>query len=471
MSSVWSQRTILPYTLSVYIRTYRNQLADWLSREDLQPVRKQLVFEGWTEVATGLQWEEFLRDAGRSALVYSTGDDPQGNVARQLTHPAELAPRPLKQVCLQVPWQPLHVEEYPEVTSCGIALRLFGIWRPGDHPFAWYTFSQDPSGRERKRFERILEAQGHRLRKLVVDCPRQFDSTRLVQVAEKFFPNVETYQYISSHLGAITARRRTVCFCWKGTLPPPKDLGHFRANPPPSMQMIPLDSGTASEALSISGVLTQEPGIVTTGDPWLPHPFGHVKGPGVPPKCLVHKVTGPACAFVGPTKDIKGPGATLIPSGTGAVRRLSLGEIARAQGLTATQWTELAEALGQEEALRRVIQEPGWQVAAAILGLWQEEPLKAGNCLDPDEEAARQQLEVWLQAWKVNPERPREMLDLLHPQVHEGPIQEPTLWPDAGDTRVGGRSAKDPEDRKLVTPVLLGEERDRFLCKCRFAGG
>ena len=234
--------------------------------------------------------------------------------------------------------------------------------------------------------------------------------------------------------------------------------------------MTPLDSGTASEGLSVSGILTQEPGIVTTGDPWLPHPFGHVKGPGVPPKCLVHKVTGPACAFVGPTKDIKGPGATLIPSGTGVARKLSLGEIARAQGLTATQWAELVEALGQEEALRRVVQEPGWQVAAAILGLWQDEPLKAGNCLDPEEEAARQQLEVWLQAWKVNPERPREMLDLLHTQTYEGPIQEPTLWPDAGDTRVGGRSAKNPEDRKLVTPVLLGEERDRFFASVGLPG-
>ena len=234
--------------------------------------------------------------------------------------------------------------------------------------------------------------------------------------------------------------------------------------------MIPLDSGTASEVSSISGVLTQEPGIVTTGDPWLPHPFGHIKAPGVPPKCLVHKVTGPACAFVGPTKDIKGPGATLIPSGTGSARRLSLGEIARAQGLTAPQWIGLSEALGQEEALRRIIQEPGWQVAAAILGLWQEEPLKTGNCLDPDEEAACQQLEVWLQAWKANPERPREMLDLLHTQAHEGPIQEPTLWPDAGDTRVGGRSAKDPEDRKLVTPVLLGEERDRFFASVGLPG-
>ena len=139
------------------------------------------------------------------------------------------------------------------------------------------------------------------------------------------------------------------------------------------------------------------------------------------------------------------------------------------KGLTATQWTELVEALWGK--MRRVIQEPGWQVAAAILGLWQEEPLKAGNCLDPDEEAARQQLEVWLQAWKVNPERPREMLDLLHTQAYEGPIQEPTLWPDAGDTRVGGRSAKDQEDRKLVTPCVVRRRARPLLCECRFARG
>ena len=450
----------------IYIRTYRNQLADWLSREDLQAVRQQLAAEGWTEVATGLQWEDFLRDAERSALVYyPTGDDAQGHVARQLTHPAEPAPKPLRQVCLRVPWQPLHVETYPEITSCGIALRLFGIWSSEDQPYAWHTFSQDPSGRERKRLGRILEANGARLKKLVVDCPRQFDITQLDQTLRVFFPNVEICQYISSHLGAITARRRTVVFCWKDVSPPPTNLGQFRANPPPSMQMIPLDSGTTSEVQCIPGVLTQEPGIVTTGDPWLPHPFGHVKGPGVPPKCLVHKVTGPACAFVGPTKDIKGPGATLIPSGTGAVRRLSLGEIARAQGLTATQWKELTGTLGQDEAIRRVVQEPGWQVPAAIFGTWQEEPPKAGNCLDPDEETARQQLEVWLQAWKLNPECPRDMLDLLPTHAPEGPMHEPTLWPDAGNTRVGGRSAraKNPEDRKLVTPVLLGDERDRFF--------
>ena len=214
----------------IYIRTYRNQLADWLSREDLQVVRQQLAAEGWTEVATGLQWEEFLRDAERSALVYPTGDDPQGHVARQLTHPAEQAPKPLRQVCLRVPWQPLHVETYPEITSCGIALRLFGIWSSEDQPYAWYTFSQDPSGRERKRFGGVLGANGARLKKLVVDCPRQFDITQLDHMLREVFPNVEVCQYISSHLGAIIARRRTLALCWKDVSPPPAHVGQVRAN-------------------------------------------------------------------------------------------------------------------------------------------------------------------------------------------------------------------------------------------------
>ena len=145
----------------------------------------------------------------------------------------------------------------------------------------------------------------------------------------------------------------------------------------------------------------------------------------------------------------------------------SLSEIARAQGLTATQWKELTSTLGQDEAIRRVVQEPAgrFRLPSSACGMWQEEPPKAGNCLDPDEETARQQLEVWLQAWKLNPECPRDMLDLLPTHAPEGPTQEPTLWTDAGDTRVGGRSArvKNPEDRKLVTPVLLGDERDRFF--------
>ncbi|CAE7467581.1 xerD [Symbiodinium necroappetens] len=221
---------------------------------------------GWTEVDTSIHWEQFLQDAKRSALVYPTGEDPQGQTARSASG-----------------------------------------WR--GNLCMLKTTQRDPTGRERKRLRQVLRGDSSRLQKLVVDCPRQFDIHWLEKLLVDYFPSIESCRYISSHLGAVTARRRALVFGWKDTTPPPTQLDRYRANPPPSMQMIPLD------------------GIITTGDPWL----RHLKGPGVPPKCLVHKTTCPACAFVGPTRDVKG--------------------IARAQGLTPAHWRELVDSLGQEEAL------------------------------------------------------------------------------------------------------------------------
>ena len=240
----------------IYTRTYRNQLADWLSREDLQVVRQQLAAEGWTEVATGLQWEDFLRDAERSALVYPTGDDPQGHVARQLTHPAEPAPKPLRQgsVCgsrgNRFMWR--HIRRSPLMGLPKVSSG-FGVQKTS-HICLVHVLAR-PLKKERKRFGCILEANGARLKKLVVDCPRQFDITQLDHTLRVVFPNVEICQYISSHLGAITARRRTLALCWKDVSPPPANVGQVRANPPPSMQMIPLDSGTLSELHCIQGLL------------------------------------------------------------------------------------------------------------------------------------------------------------------------------------------------------------------------
>ncbi|CAE7264558.1 unnamed protein product, partial [Symbiodinium microadriaticum] len=160
-------------------------------------------------------------DAKRSALVYPTGEDPQGQTARSASG-----------------------------------------WR--GNLCMLKTTQRDPTGRERKRLRQVLRGDSSRLQKLVVDCPRQFDIHWLEKLLVDYFPSVESCRYISSHLGAVTARRRALVFGWKDTTPPPTQLDRYRANPPPSMQMIPLD------------------GIITTGDPWL----RHLKGPGVPPKCL-----------------------------------------------------------------------------------------------------------------------------------------------------------------------------------------
>ena len=87
--------------------------------------------------------------------------------------------------------------------------------------------------------------------------------------------------YVSSHFGAVSPRRRALLLCWKEWVVPPPDV-----NPPPFHADIPLEPEAKVATLALEGTLIQEPGIVTTGDPWLPHPFGHVRGPGFPPKCL-----------------------------------------------------------------------------------------------------------------------------------------------------------------------------------------
>ncbi|CAE7950010.1 unnamed protein product [Symbiodinium sp. KB8] len=63
--------------------------------------------------------------------------------------------------------------------------------------------------------------------------------------------------------------------------------------------------------------------------------------------------------------------------------------------------------------------------------LWPRVAEKAGNCLDPEEERAKEQLEVWLAAWKINPERPRNQLLLVPSHGREPLSTEPTTWPDA----------------------------------------
>ena len=54
-----------------------------------------------------------------------------------------------------------------------------------------------------------------------------------------------------------------------------------------------------------------------------------------------------------------------------------------------------------------------------------------GNCPDPAEQKAREQLEVWLSRWERGPDCPRERLLVL-----------PSY------------TTKNPEDRSLVTPVF-----------------
>ena len=65
----------------IYIRTYRNQLADWISREDLDRVHQELAASGWAREDFG--WDKI----GRFSMV--------------LMHPGDMPGRSLASVCLR----------------------------------------------------------------------------------------------------------------------------------------------------------------------------------------------------------------------------------------------------------------------------------------------------------------------------------------------------------------------------------
>ena len=55
----------------------------------------------------------------------------------------------------------------------------------------------------------------------------------------------------------------------------------------------------------------------------------------------------------------------------------------------------------------------GWCDHRLILEADEAGEDKAGNCLDPDEEAAASQLEIWLQTWSRRKDSPKDELELL----------------------------------------------------------
>ncbi|CAE7220056.1 LCP2 [Symbiodinium sp. CCMP2456] len=289
----------------IYIRTYRNHLADWRSREDLQQASQELERKGWVNASRPFPWETFLRDAARHSLVMPLAGDPLAKTARQLTHLGDSPGRTLRALCIR----------------------------------------EDPKGEERAYLLRLLKKE-KRWSRLLVDAPRHLDGDAFAKQLEVFFVGVRRAGYLSSHLGALSARRRQVIWCWReGEPEPPGSLENLKVTPPPALQLLPLGTGAAEAAVILPGTFVQEPNIVTTGDPRLPHACGHLKGKGLPPKCIVHRVTGPACAFVGPMKDFRGPGGTLVAVPQG-VRPLAPGEVARAQGLSPSQWQALQERVG-----------------------------------------------------------------------------------------------------------------------------
>ena len=307
-----------------------------------------------------------------------------------------------------------------------------------------------------KRIKRVLGAAHGSWEIIVLDSPRQLS---LRQWAGEIRPEREWkfLEYITSHLGSLSARKRNLAI-WGA--PPEFALEGLKVTPHPSLSMLPLDP--KSPAARVEGTLVQEPTLVTTGDRWLPHPYGHVRHRGA--DLLVHSVKGPAGAFTGVPHPLKAHGGILIPHDAGGVRALTDGEVLACQGVYPQVLPEQITA-DHCTLMKLAVLGPGWQAAGAILGLLDvplKESGKTGNCLDPDELLADQQLQIWLEAWKRNKEDPRQELDLV-PASWEPPTPLPSAWTDT--ERCGGTPRK-RADHSLVIARMLGEERERFFASC-----
>ena len=173
----------------------------------------------------------------------------------------------------------------------------------------------------RRTFEGVDRARAEgRLRAVVIDLPRQADVPNITR-------ELRGGLRCTSNLGVPSARRRQ-CICgFAGPgFPDLESFGRYQVPDPPALRYVPLDV-TPEESLFIWGKVTVEPTIMTTGDPWLPHPAGHLHIDEV--KHLLHKDTGPACALTGKADELKGYGGTLLLVDEGKVRALADREVAR----------------------------------------------------------------------------------------------------------------------------------------------
>ena len=132
----------------------------------------------------------------------------------------------------------------------------------------WVSFSVDPQGIERNHARDVISlAPSSAL--VVLDAPRHLCLRTWV---EEHFPtgDWQHLDYVTSHLGSFSARRRNLSLRGFGA---PLELDGARSVPPPALSVLPLDANASPS--SERGTLTQEPTLVTTGDKWLPRPFGH----------------------------------------------------------------------------------------------------------------------------------------------------------------------------------------------------
>ena len=176
----------------------------------------------------------------------------------------------------------------PAVSSAWQALVRHGHSVSSSGPYLWSAVSQDQRGLELQRtLEAVDRAKSEgRLKVIVIDLPRQADVALVTKELRSRGLECTSTSYRTSDLGVSAARRRQ-CICgFSGSqCPQLEPFGRYQVQDPPTLRQLPLEV-QPSENLFVDGKVTVEPTIMTTGDPCLPHPAGHVHAEGT--KHLLH---------------------------------------------------------------------------------------------------------------------------------------------------------------------------------------
>jgi hypothetical protein len=241
------QRLEVEYDFScypVYIRTYRNHLADWLSRENPELVHHQLGAEGWVRETLAPDWAEILEILRTGALRLPGESGALAKVARRLTQVDGL-PDPAPRISISSGWC-VFLQGPASLSSVAIALAKHGHTPRQEGSRWWVTLTQDPTGKEWGRALQCL-AEQEPLDLVLVDMPRQVEA----QVVEKDLCSLglrcHFEPYLTSALGGLSARKRQLAIGYKGRLP--LVLEGLRVNPPLLWKCYPLTHQVAKALL------------------------------------------------------------------------------------------------------------------------------------------------------------------------------------------------------------------------------
>ena len=177
----------------IYIRTYRNHLADWISRESPEVVHSELCAAGRERDALESDWAEVMEILRTGALRLPGESSALASLATALAQSEGLSSPP-PSIALTSQWS-VFVQGDVRLSSAGIALARHGLSPSQEGTHWWLTLSQDPSGSEWAAGQQVLASQEH-LSFVCIDVPRHCDPLPLTEELEEMglCPCVESYR-------------------------------------------------------------------------------------------------------------------------------------------------------------------------------------------------------------------------------------------------------------------------------------